>query len=205
MPAWLLPAAIGAVGAGISSALAVREARKNREFQERMSSTAHQREVADLRAAGLNPALSAMGGSGSSSPSGSVADIGDIGNKVVASALAIQQAKANIGLTDANTAKTLSEKKFLDESFQLRMREQGARTDVGELTAQKARDLLPFAIKEVEAHLRAQGASARQSNALAMLAELDKTGRFNMAKFEEQVGAMGPAGRYLLEILRSLK
>ncbi len=49
------------------------EAAKNRAWQEMMSNTAHQREVRDLKAAGLNPVLSAMNGNGASVTSGATA------------------------------------------------------------------------------------------------------------------------------------
>ena len=91
----IIAAAISAIGGLWTNYSNSQENEKNRDFQANLSNTANQRQVADLRAAGLNPVLSASLG-GSSTPSGSAAKFSDALTPAVSTAMQSKRLKAEI-------------------------------------------------------------------------------------------------------------
>ena len=109
MAAWMIPAALGVasfLGGERANVASARQSQKQMDFQREMSDTAHQREIKDLRAAGLNPILSGTGGRGASSPAGAQAPQKDVATPAVGSALAAQRLRADIKAINASVKQT---------------------------------------------------------------------------------------------------
>lgn len=106
-----ISAAGGLFGTAMSNRASAKQARINREFQERMSNTAFQRAADDLEAAGLNRILAL--GSPASTPGGAVGQVYNYGSPIesavnsgigaYSSAYGAQQSEATVGKLVAET------------------------------------------------------------------------------------------------------
>lgn len=107
---------LGILGGTLANQASQRAAREQMQFQENMSSSAHQREVRDLRAAGLNPILSATHG-GASTPSGSTYTAQNVAQGAVSSALEVRRIKDQLDNIRADTRVKDAERVLYSQKF----------------------------------------------------------------------------------------
>lgn len=166
------------VGDVATSAFNVHEMRQNRRSQIELSNTAHQREVDDLRKAGLNPILSAN--HGASTPPGGAAQISapntasafDKATQV--GALAYQAAQ----IRDTNSAAALKEMQFAENAQTQQDRLILVRTQLAQAGAtldltKEQKVNLSKQLEEIDARIKQLSASAKLASTQEVNTGLD--------------------------------
>jgi len=198
----LLGGFLSAQGQRETNAQNAQLARDQMAFQERMSNTAYQRGMADMKAAGLNPILAYQKG-GASTPGGALANMTNPDGAwstalpgAVNSALAVQKNDADVEKTKTDTTKSISENDLVKagvDKAKMDTATSAAQAANYEANTDKAKQETVNAV--IQNEILKTGVSSAQSDARIKAAEADAAENWGPGEWGQKARTAEAAAR----------